>query len=58
MISGKEMNFMIQEITMGIDKQDSVVDMTDEASQMWDILETQIKEIKQDGYIVDIPEDV
>jgi hypothetical protein len=54
-VSDKDMDFMIQEITMGIDKNDSIVEMTGHASLIWDILFEQIQEIKEKGYIVDIP---
>ena len=47
------MNFMIQEITCGVPKKDSVVPMTLEASEAWDKLEIEIADIKSRGLIVD-----
>ena len=58
MISGEAMDLMIQEITMGISKEESYVMMTQEASETWDILAVQIAQIKEEGFIVDIPSEI
>ena len=50
-----EMNRMIQEITMGIPREQSTVPMTLEAIEKWEILSAQIAEIIADGYEVEIP---
>jgi len=55
MITSEALDFMIQEITMGIPKKESVVLMTAEASDVWDRLEVQIAEIKDAGGQVEIP---
>ena len=52
-MESKDLNFMIQERTMGIPKKDSVVLMTAEASDAWDRLEIEIAEIKAQGLTVD-----
>lgn len=50
-----EMNRMIQEITMGIPREQSTVPMTLEAIEKWEILSAQIAEIVADGFEVEIP---
>jgi hypothetical protein len=54
-MTSEELDFMIQEITMGTPKKESVVLMTAEASDTWDRLEVQIEEIKMRGNEVAIP---
>ncbi len=53
-----EMNRMIQEITMGIPREQSTVPMTLEAIEKWEILTEQIAEIIADGYEVEIPYEI
>lgn len=53
-----EMNRMIQEITMGIPREQSTVPMTLEAIEKWEILTEQIGQIIADGFEVEIPYEV
>lgn len=53
-----EMNRMIQEITMGIPREQSTVPMTLEAIEKWEILSEQIADIIADGYEVEIPYEI
>lgn len=53
----KELDFMIQEITMGIPREESHVRMTPEAIETWDTLTEEIAAIKAAGMQVDIPFD-
>lgn len=53
-----EMNRMIQEITMGIPREQSTVPMTLEAIEKWEILSEQIAEIIAEGYEVEIPYEI
>jgi uncharacterized hydantoinase/oxoprolinase family protein len=54
-MTSEELDFMIQEITMGTPKTESVVLMTNEAADAWDRLKVQIEEIKMRGNEVAIP---
>jgi len=54
-MTGEELDFMIQEITMGIPKEQSTVIRSVKAFEMWDILESQIEEIKMRGNEIEIP---
>ena len=53
----EELDFMIQEITMGIPREKSCVRMTPEALETWDTLTEEIAAIKAAGMQVDIPFD-
>lgn len=50
-----EMNMMIQEITMGIPKAESLIIRSVADGEQWDRLAVQIAEIKARGNEVDIP---
>jgi hypothetical protein len=54
-MTGEELDFMIQEITMGMPKEQSTMIRSVEASAIWDKLETEIEEIKMRGNEVEIP---
>lgn len=53
-----EMNRMIQEITMGIPREQSTVPMTLEAIEKWEILSEQIADIIARGNEVEIPYEI
>ena len=57
-MTDEEMNRMIQEITMGIPREQSTVPMTLEAIEKWEILTEQIGQIIADGFEVEIPYEV
>jgi hypothetical protein len=54
-MTGEELDFMIQEITMGMPKEQSTMIRSVEASVTWDQLESEIEEIKMRGNEVEIP---
>jgi hypothetical protein len=54
-VNDDEMNTMIQEITMGIPKEQSLVIRNDADAVAWDSLAAQIAEIKARGHEVEIP---
>ena len=49
------MNMMIQEITMGIPKSQSLIIRTSEHAELWDRLAVEIADIMARGNEVDIP---
>lgn len=57
-MTDEEMNRMIQEITMGIPREQSTVPMTLEAIEKWDILSVQIAGIIARGNEVEIPYEI
>lgn len=46
---------MYVEVANGKDKKDSVVPMTEEASNLWDKMVTEVAEVRAEGYGLDIP---
>ena len=54
-MTAEELNMMIQEITVGVTKADSLVIRSGEDAALWDTLAADIAEIKARGHIVDIP---
>ena len=53
-----EMNRMAREIVLGVPREQSLVPMTLEAIETWEILEREIAEIIADGFEVEIPYEV
>lgn len=53
-----EMNRMTREIVLGVPRDQSLVPMTLEAIETWEILEREIAEIIADGFEVEIPYEV
>lgn len=53
-VTEKEMRFMIQEITMGMSKEETKTVTDKVSSDTWDRLEIEISGIKKEGFIVDI----
>jgi hypothetical protein len=53
-VTEKEMRFMIQEITMGMSKEETKTITDKVSSDTWDRLVTEISGIKEEGFIVDI----
>lgn len=53
-----EMNRMAREIVLGVPRDQSLVPMTLEAIETWEILEREIAEIIADGFEVEIPYEV
>ena len=49
------MTRMIIDIQLGISKEASSIEMTPENSKCWDQFEKEIRDIENDGGIVDIP---
>ncbi len=52
-LSGDQIERMVVEITLGMSKGESLIQMTTDASEMWDQLEAEIRELKAKGMIVD-----
>lgn len=57
-MTDEEMSMMIQEITMGVAKDESKVIRSVEAAEVWDVLTEQIAAIKAVGNEVEIPYEV
>jgi hypothetical protein len=57
-MTDKEMDMMIEEITMNVPKDESKAIRSVEAAAMWDVLASQIEQIKAEGFEVDMPFDV
>lgn len=53
-VTEKEMRFMIQEITMGLSKEETKTITDKVSSDTWDRLVAEIFGIKEEGLIVDI----
>ena len=56
-MDSKKMELMIQQITMGVRKDETTLIKNEEESATWDELEIEIAEIKAKGWIVDIASD-
>lgn len=56
--TSEQLERMVTEITLGIDKRDSLIPMTPSISETWDQLEREIREIRAQGLIVDNPAEV
>ncbi|MCH8330439.1 MAG: hypothetical protein IH946_03515 [Bacteroidetes bacterium] len=54
-ISSDELNSMMAEIILGRSKENSKFIDYDKFSETWDVLAKEIKEIRDEGYIPDIP---
>jgi hypothetical protein len=54
-MTAEEVNMMIQEITLGIPKSESLVLHTPADSDMWDRLSVEIANIKARGHEIDLP---
>lgn len=54
-MTDEEMTMIMQEITMNIPKEQSKMIRSIEASLVWDILTSQIEQIKAQGMEVEIP---
>lgn len=57
MITTEEVERMVTEITLGMDKSKSKVKMTEQASKMWDKIVSEVEEMKSSGYVVDPPKE-
>jgi hypothetical protein len=57
-MDSKKMELMIQQITMGVQKDETTLIKNEEESATWDRLEIEIAEIKAKGWIVDIASDL
>jgi len=54
-MEARDIEIMTQQIMRGVEKEQSTLTMDQETSETWDALANEIKQIRAEGFIVEIP---